>query len=206
MEGFFGRVFRSGLQPVELGRKLVREMDLRRSVGVRGRAVSPNVFTITLSSADHAQLADVVNQLRADLVAAVREHARDEHLGFAGTVDVAIDVDESLRAGEFHVEAGFREDDGGTLGAALVLPDGTRVRLGDRVVTLGRQTDATIVFGDPNVSRRHAEIRPVDGEFELYDTGSTNGCVVNGERVAVHRLEGGDVIVLGSTRIVFELS
>ena len=47
VEGVFARVFRSGLRPIELGRRLVREMDDNRSVDVRGRTIVPNPFIIT---------------------------------------------------------------------------------------------------------------------------------------------------------------
>src|SRR5688500_14866007 len=51
VEGVFAKAFRSGLQPVEVGRRLTREMDLHRTVGVRGVLV-PNWFEIALSAAD----------------------------------------------------------------------------------------------------------------------------------------------------------
>jgi hypothetical protein len=48
VEGAFARVFRSGLQPVEIGRRLTREMDLRRAVAPRG-VLTPNTFKVVLS-------------------------------------------------------------------------------------------------------------------------------------------------------------
>ena len=54
VEGGFGKAFRSGLQPVEIGRRLVRELDTRRTLGVRGTVV-PNQFTVLLSEADLAR-------------------------------------------------------------------------------------------------------------------------------------------------------
>ena len=52
VEGSLARPFRSTLQPVEIGRRLTREMDLQRRVGPRGLLVAPNSFTITLSPVD----------------------------------------------------------------------------------------------------------------------------------------------------------
>ena len=52
IEGTFARVFRSGLNPVELGRKLVRTLDDKRSVGVNGRVIVPNDFTFVQREAD----------------------------------------------------------------------------------------------------------------------------------------------------------
>lgn len=206
IEGFFGRVFRSGLRPVELGRKLVREMDDKRTVGVNGRLMVPNNFRFTLSPADYEQLADMVNQLRRDLADAAREHARDEQAAFAGPVDVEVVVSERVRAGLFRIQSRYKEAEGGAAAGSLVLPTGDRVPLGEYVVTIGRSPDATIVLGDPNVSRRHAEIRPAGDGFAVVDLGSTNGTRVNGERIVERSLRDRDEVVFGNTVTYFEAS
>ena len=54
VEGVFSRAFKSSLRPIELGRRLVREMDDHRSVDVKGRTIVPNDFTFSLSTQDHA--------------------------------------------------------------------------------------------------------------------------------------------------------
>src|ERR1700753_4292655 len=131
VEVFFGRMFRSGLRPVELGRKLVREMDNKRTVGVNGRTMTPNSFRFTLSEADGEQLADMVNQLRRDLADAAREHARDEHYAFAGPVDVEIVVSDKVKPGLFRLQSRYRESEGGAPACSLILPTGDRVPLGE---------------------------------------------------------------------------
>ena len=95
------------------------------------------------------------------------------------------------------------------LGAAvgrLQLPSGERVTVGHRVVTLGRLPECTVTLNDPNVSRRHAEIRP-GTELTIVDLGSTNGTKVNGLRIDGERvLVDGDIISLGSSHLRFEAS
>lgn len=204
VEGFFGRVFRSGLRPVELGRKLEREIDHRRTVGVGGRTIVPNSFTFTLSSADRDQLADMVDRLRSDLADAAREHARDEGYRFTGPVEVIFDSDEGLTAGLFRLDARFRAAEGGAGTGVLVLPDGTRVPLGEYAVSIGRGADSVIVLGDPNVSRRHAEVRPRGDGYVVVDLGSTNGTRVNGALVSERPLADGDVLSFGATHLRFE--
>ena len=151
VEGTFARVFKSGLNPVELGRKLVREMDDHRTVGVDGRVIVPNAFSFALSEQDQEQLADMKSTMSRDLAEAAREHARDMGYGFAGPVEVQISTDDGLRPGLFGVTGRFKEGDGTPVGS-LLLPTGDRVELGNFVVTVGRQTDCTIVLGDPKVS------------------------------------------------------
>lgn len=204
VEGFFGRVFRSGLKPLELARKLQRELDQRRTVGVSGKVVVPNSFTFTVSVEDHEQLVDMLNRLRHDLADAAREHARDEGYRFPGPVEVDIETDPELRAGMFRLQSRYKESD--TAVGSLVLPDGTRVPLGEYVVTIGRHPDSTVVMADPNVSRRHAEIRPSGDGYVVVDLGSTNGTTVEGTRVRERLLSDGDDIRFGTTSVRFEAS
>ena len=204
VEGFFGRVFKSGLRPVELGRKLVREMDLRRTVGVNGRTLAPNSFTFVLSQVDFDQLVEMAAQLRRDLADAAREHARDEKYQFAGPVEVDLVVGDRQRAGLFQLESRFVAPEGGSGSGSLVLPDGERVPLGEYVVSIGRAPDATIVVGDSNVSRKHAEIRPAGDGFVVADLASTNGTKVNGSKIGEHQLVNGDTIQFGIVSVRFE--
>jgi len=62
------------------------------------------------------------------------------------------------------------------------------------------------VFRDPNISRRHAELRRgPTGDWQVVDLGSTNGVKVNGRRVESSRLSPGDEVTLGTTRFVFDI-
>ena len=103
VEGAFARAFKSGLRPVELGRRLVREMDDNRSVGVRGGTVVPNAFVVAVSAEDLAQFEEVQDTLTRELGDAAREHARDEGYTFMGPVEVELVVDERLHEGAFHI-------------------------------------------------------------------------------------------------------
>jgi hypothetical protein len=206
VEGAFARAFRSGLRPVELGRRLVREMDDHRSVGVRGGTVVPNSFTITLSPSDHDELEGVYDSITRELADAAREHARDEGYQFMGPIEVSIEVDESLRTGTFRIDSRLKEGAGGHGAGSLVLPTGDRFTLGNATVAVGRHPQSNIVLADPNVSRHHAEIRPHGDGYLLVDLGSTNGTRVNGVRVDRHELGDGDELTFGNTRIRFEAS
>ncbi len=67
VEGVFAKAFRSGLQPVEIGRRLTREMDLRRTVAPRG-TLAPNAFTVVLSPSDRERFAPIEDELVGELV------------------------------------------------------------------------------------------------------------------------------------------
>src|SRR4051794_12985075 len=137
VEGVF-RGSRSAIRPIELGRRVVREMDEQRSVDVKGRRVVPNDFLIHLSARDLAGFDDIHDVLRSELVEAAREYAREEGYHFMGPVRVELTSDEQLRPGRFAVVATLRQASGGVGAGSLVLPSGERIPLGDRPVTVGR--------------------------------------------------------------------
>jgi len=198
-------VFRSGVRPVELGRRLVREMDDRRSIGVSGRPVAPNAFEIRLSEADCAQLSSIRESLVRELVESAREHAREESYGFVGPIAIELVADPSLHPGQFSMTGHLSEGPGGARHGVLVLPTGQRIVLGEFTVTIGRLPECTITLSDTNVSRTHAEIKPHGTAYQISDLGSTNGTFVNGVRITEHVLEDGDVIACGAARITFEI-
>jgi len=81
--------------------------------------------------------------------------------------------------------------------------DGTRHTLDKRNVVIGRSKDCDIRVPDPNVSRRHAEIRQEGTAYWVQDLGSTNGTTVNGRRQQRAKLQNEDRITVGSTDLVF---
>jgi hypothetical protein len=207
VDGVFARRGRSTIRPIELGRRLIREIDDQRSVDVKGRRIVPNDFTILLSATDHAGFADIEDALRIELVEAAREYAREEGYHFMGPVSVTLQVDNSLKAGRFGIAAVLRQAPGGGVIGSVVMPSGERIDLRDRPVVIGRMSECDIALADPNVSRRHAEIRPGSAAYLVADLGSTNGTLVNGEKIhAERRLADGDIISVGATHLRFEAS
>jgi hypothetical protein len=206
VEGAFARAFKSGLRPVELGRRLVREMDDNRSVSVRGDTLVPNSFTVALSPSDLEQFEDVQDSLCRELADAAREHAHDEGYSFMGPIEVTLQEDDRLHTGGFHITGRLVEGQGGSGAGSIVLPSGHRFTLTESIITIGRHPDSNLVLADPNVSRNHAEIRPQGDRYVVVDLGSTNGSRVNGVRVGTQILNDGDEIQFGNTRMRFEAS
>jgi hypothetical protein len=94
---------------------------------------------------------------------------------------------------------------GAQRGQALLVGDGRRNVLSGSRVVLGRSRECDIVVSDPNVSRKHAELRRDNGGWSIVDLGSTNGIKVNGRRVSDATLREGDRVTLGVTDLTFEL-
>src|SRR5436190_6893819 len=101
-EGIFGRAFRTNVQPVELARKLAKEMDEHRSVSI-SRVYVPNEYTIYLSSADRQQFASYEGSLVGELQEYLTEHARREAYALLTPPRVKFAVDDDLAVGEFGI-------------------------------------------------------------------------------------------------------
>lgn len=101
-EGVFGRAFRTHVQPIELARKLVKEMDDHRSVSV-SRVYVPNEYTVYLSPEDRRQFAGYEESLVGELQEYLGEHARRERYALLTEPRVSIATDDDLAVGEFGI-------------------------------------------------------------------------------------------------------
>jgi hypothetical protein len=212
VEGTVSRAFKSEVRPVEIARKLAKEMD-EHTVQSLSRVYAPNEYAVWLSPEDRAQFDGTEDELAQELAGYLLEHARRERITLGTSPRVVFKTDERLRLGEFGIQARrvsppSREHDvvrQGDEGRTMVYsaaervreplrePDPRRGRARVRVngqvepvspagAVLGRSRDADIVLDDPNVSRHHAELRPSGGAWIVNDLGSTNGIKVNGRR------------------------
>ena len=101
-EGVFGRAFRTNVQPVELARKLAKEMDEHRSTSVT-RVYVPNEYTIYLSPGDREQFEGYENSLVSELEEYLSEHASRENYALLTPPRVLLETDDDLGVGEFGI-------------------------------------------------------------------------------------------------------
>jgi hypothetical protein len=111
-EGVFGRAFRTHVQPVELARKLAKEMDEHRSVSV-SRVYVPNEYTVYLSGADRQQFAAYEGSLVGELQEYLTEHARREAYALLTPPRVKFATDDDLAVGEFGIATRVAQPDDG---------------------------------------------------------------------------------------------
>jgi hypothetical protein len=230
VEGFFAKAFRSGVQPVELAKRLLREMEGGQTVGVNQVWV-PNHFVFYLATEDRARFQQVEQAVTRELRQLAVEGAQERGWKLVGTPHVEFKTDESLGKGQFRCEAllvegpdrpltgeapavragggagrGGRSRPAGGKGELVLIQNGRPAEtypLGKDVVSLGRQSDCDVVVADPGASRRHAEIRTENGSYVIIDLGSTNGTMVNEATVSERRLQEGDRITIGRTVLEF---
>jgi hypothetical protein len=101
-EGVFGRAFRTNVQPVELARKLAKEMDEHRSTSVT-RIYVPNEYTIYLSGDDRKQFEGYENSLVSELEEYLAEHAVRENYALLTPPRIIFETDDDLGVGEFGI-------------------------------------------------------------------------------------------------------
>jgi Protein of unknown function (DUF3662)/FHA domain len=263
VEGTFSRAFSSEVRPIEIARKLAREMEEHKSFSV-SRTFVPNEYLVYLSPRDRERLAEYEDALVAELAGYLLEHARRERLAMLSRPMIEFRTDDRLRLGEFGIQTRVTHSvddqervpeepepapepvpeppppspapdaapsapppEGGRTMVyssaervaeplqesarvraqkAILVVDGKRLMVGDRGATVGRSRQCEIVVEDPNVSRRHAELRPRGGSWVFSDLGSTNGSRVNGRLVEGPTVvKPGDEIELGTAVVRFEL-
>ena len=108
-EGGFSRTFKSNVQPVELARKLAKEMDDHRTISV-SQVYVPNIYTIFLAPEDREQFATYEASLRTELAGYLTEHARREAYTVPGRLRVLIETAEELDIGSFGIAVATQED------------------------------------------------------------------------------------------------
>jgi hypothetical protein len=235
VEGVFNRAFRARVQPVELARRLAKEMESYKTVSV-SRTYVPNEYIVFLSREDRRQFEGYEPALVEELASHLLEHASREGLALLTRPKVSFETDRRLRMGEFGIqprlvkppETEREEASQGDLGAtmvysatrvqraaepppeqaaarALLTMDGKTFVLDQPRAVVGRSRRCDFVVEDPNVSRRHFELQRRGSEWYAVDLESTNGIAVNGERVSSAQLQPGDEIVAGTSRMRFNL-
>jgi hypothetical protein len=239
VEGVFSRAFSSGVQPVEIARKLAKEMDAHKTASVQ-RVYVPNEYTVWLCPDDYERFKDYESSLAQELSGHLLEHARHQDFDLLTRPVVNLDQDERLRLGEFGIQTRLvrppqrqgaeatqgeqghtmvysatqaqkakskrRPDAAYSETRAIVSVDDRRYVLDGPTATLGRSKEADCIIDDPNISRRHAELRRSSvGDWQIVDLNSTNGVKVNGRRVANARLSPGDEITLGTKVFAFDI-
>ena len=122
----------------------------------------------------------------------------DEH-GTTASVLVPIDTP----AEEIEIELADLPPGIGMLVVTRGPNSGSRYALDEAVVTAGRHPDSTIFLDDITVSRRHAEIRHLSGDYQVRDVGSLNGTYLNRERVEESLLHDGDELQIGTFKLLF---
>lgn len=201
-ERTLSRPFKNALQPIEIGTRIVREVDLTRRLSTQG-PLSPNVVRVWLGPVDAQRFDGFQKALVAELEETVRQHALNEGYGFVGPVSVDIFIDDDVKPGDIAIETDFV---GGTSEPRFIASDGRTFTLGETPLVIGRSPQVSIVINDSNVSRQHAEVWRTAEGVAIRDLRSTNGTFVNGHRIDAVSLSPRDDVTVGNLHFRIELA
>ena len=217
VEGAFARVFGGVVQPVEVAAALQREAADKKQIVGQGRVLVPNAFVVEVGTTDLERFGEWDEQLRKELAGMVAEHAKEQGWSFVGPVQVAFEQVGELATGVFRIRSRVIADASAEpatssspasrgLGRPRLLIPGNPERvvpLTRPVTVVGRGAEADLRLPDTGVSRAHAELRLTGDVVRVVDLDSTNGTVVNGQRVRESDLADGDRLDIGATSLVF---
>ncbi|CAN5472584.1 DUF3662 and FHA domain-containing protein [soil metagenome] len=227
MEDSVGRIFRTPVQPAEIGRRLERAMESNQVISVEG-VIVPNDYEVILNPQDMVVFADFVSALCRQMEDWLVDMATDRGYGFVDHVRVQIKGDAHVGQRSIYVDSSIVElpnfdrehdDEQQRTEVMRVIQEtgnipprhlrfiqgplsGDSVILRRETLTIGRALDNDIVVDSAEVSRHHARIEYKDPEFLMVDLGSTNGTMVNGSQIQQHELQFGDRVTMGN--IAFE--
>ncbi len=105
IEGTFNRAFRSEVRPVEIARKLTREMEEHKSFSL-SRTYVPNEYRVFLSPRDRERFAGYETALADELAGYLLEHARRERFTLPARPVIEFETDGRLGLGEFGIQTG----------------------------------------------------------------------------------------------------
>ena len=225
VEGSIGRLFRSPIQPAEIGRKLERAMMANQVVAV-GATLVPNDYRGAMHPEDMVLFGDSVSALCRQIENWLAEIANERGFTLIDRVRVRIVGDEGVPRRAIQVTAAIADrpelgreaqDElqrtevyrviratGGVPPLRFRLLDGSRrdqeMLIRKPVTTVGRALDNDIVLESGEVSRHHARFEYGNGEMRLVDLGSTNGTRINGQPITNERVGPGDEVAFGTLR------
>jgi pSer/pThr/pTyr-binding forkhead associated (FHA) protein len=223
--GAFARAFRSAVQPVEIAAALQREVDNSAQALSRDRMLAANVFVVELSASDYERLAPFGDTLAAELARLVEEHVGEQRYTLTGPLEIGFAAADDLGTGRFRVRSnttaavtpvpGERMTETAIRTSDVVIEvNGMRHPLSPPGVVIGRGSEAELRINDPGISRKHAQLAVTAGasgsgggtEVTVHDLGSTNGVILNGQRVSDAQVRDGSHIQLGNTVIVVRIT
>lgn len=228
MEESVGRIFRSPIQPAEIGRRLERAMESSQVVSVDGIIV-PNDYRVEMNPQDMVIFADFVPVLCRQMEEWLIDLATTRGYGFIDHVRVQIFGDEEVNRRQIFVDSEIAElpnfnqakqdeiqktevmrvvkDMGNIPPKLLRFVDGdhkgSTIIMRRPLLQMGRALDNDIVLESAEVSRHHARLEYRYGAFHLIDLGSTNGTSLNGSPVGEAELAHGDKITMGNITLEF---
>ena len=203
VSGLFSKVFKSGLEPVEIASAIKHEMNSKASIVSRERILVPNCYLVQLSPQDYERQNKLGQPLIEELNKLCSEHATNQGFQFGELLEITLASDASLVLGQLSVVSSSKLLEVAWVPELLVA--GVSHSLISARTSVGRDSTADIQIGDNGLSRKHFEILWDGSSAVLRDLGSTNGVKVNGRKVDQLVLQNGTTFSAGRTDFLFNV-
>lgn len=221
IEGAFARLFRRTINARDVAVLIVREMEnhLLDPTDEDPRPIAPDTYIIYLNDKTiknflntYPDLSRRLSQLIVDLStqSGYRLHTRptikllaDSQLsGHKAIITADHGVHSGVSTEAMH-PIDVQEQKKTVHNPSLQIGDDQTIKLKKSTINIGREPDNDIVIDDAYISRHHLQLRKRSGAYTLFDVDSRGGTKVNNTPVREHRLQNGDVIHIGHTRIIY---
>lgn len=213
IEGIFGG--QMGVAPIL--RAVAHAFDDYVAANVAHMVGTPHL-TVTLNPEDYATVSQAFPYFERQVAAYVVELAREMGVLLPQQPQITLTQTEAQPRHAVSVQANSSSGAGvstermesvevppePTVRDAQLWRDGKLLmKLERHVINIGRRIDNHLVLDDPSISRQHCQLRLREGRYVIYDLNSTHGVRVNGVPIKEHILQNGDVIALGSLRLLY---
>jgi hypothetical protein len=222
IEGSISRLLPRANLRQTLAHELVESMRIHLVTAPDGRIIAPSQYIICINlSHGKSWISD--QSFLDKLTKTLEQAAKDAGFLFTNRLMIQLTADYNLPLDDLRIEvpstaqklsdttnlslhpAGLHEDlrDITLLHAFLIVNSTFNYRLGQSVVNIGRRKDNHLVIDDLRVSRVHAQLRPIKGQYVLFDLNSKGGTFVNDQRISQYILNPGDVISLAGIPLIY---
>lgn len=226
-EGAFSKVLKTKIEPVEIAHWLEKAMDESTVEGLK-TTFTANIYRILINQRDYVLLKPFLSEIVSELESFVRERATEKGIVVPGRVQVSIEKSDRVKPGEIKVIPEMRKDEVEQMieeernleRTQLVSSDiakesclyhtpyyfeelssGKRHYISRFPARIGRIDSNDVKVSDPSVSRVHAEVYREGTALYIRDLESTNGTMVNGKKVRQRKLNPGDIVIVGETKL-----
>lgn len=212
------RLFSSQDTKSHLAGSLIEAMQAEVQFAEGDILVGPGIYTIH-ASVEHAASLRANQSVLEEIKVAILQAATQSGIQIPGSLVLHVVPHEGLPAGEFRVQCSAASEDIGQTQAlrksaepaerqvppgAFLIVGGTEIfPLHLPIVNIGRKSDNHLVIENPQVSRRHAQLRAIAGHYHFFDLGSTGGSKINNVEVKTAALLAGDVISLAGVPLIY---
>jgi hypothetical protein len=219
VEGSLGKLFSTqDVNSDDLVRHLQKAMQEGCKRLADGRIIAPNMYVIELSQETN-QKQPIPEELLGSLATRLEQYASQSHWNLLDRLVVHIALTDTIPYGNYEIKSQFHLEqiaqtttlDTESFSETATIPENAFLivngvdvfQLKTPVVNIGRRPDNHLIIDDPRVSRSHAQLRAIKGNYVVFDLGSTGKTYVNNQAIHQSVLFPGDVISLAGLPIIY---